>query len=282
MRLRQPATGWSGVLRRQAGGAGHCRRGVAADRPPRLAQPGSNRRRGRCIRRHLCARRPVPAHRAALLCSGWWLGSPGVSGAGNDTAVADIRRAEDRPGILAPMFAARAARRTSPRARRRWGCSRYGCHSGSGPSRSWLALDSASSVRTEIGGFFGKTMAVVTFGGAYAVLAYVAQRRSRTFGWLAPRRDARRAGARRDDPRSAHHGLAVRGLPRRVPHPGRVPPVACRVLGALLTTWVTFGPCFLWIFLGAPYVERLRGNQALTAALTRRSPRRSSGHPRAA
>ena len=49
--------------------------------------------------------------------------------------------------------------------------------------------------------------------------------------------------------------------------PGALPPMLAGTLGGLLTTWVTFTPCFLWIFLGAPFVETLRGNQALSAAL---------------
>jgi chromate transporter len=51
-------------------------------------------------------------------------------------------------------------------------------------------------------------------------------------------------------------------------HPGQLPPIAAATLGALVTTWTTFTPCFLWIFLGGPYIEKLRGNEALATALS--------------
>jgi chromate transporter len=51
-------------------------------------------------------------------------------------------------------------------------------------------------------------------------------------------------------------------------NPGGLDPVLAGVLGATVTTWATFAPCFLWIFLGAPYIERLRGNRSLAAALS--------------
>ena len=111
-------------------------------------------------------------------------------------------------------------------------------------------------------------MAVVTFGGAYAVLAYVAQAGGRDLRLAAARRDAGRPRHGRDHARPADHGAAVRRLHGRLPRPRRA---AARCWparsAALLTTWVTFAPCFLWIFLGAPFVEALRGNKALSGAL---------------
>ena len=109
----------------------------------------------------------------------------------------------------------------------------------------------------------------MTFGGAYAVLAYVAQQAVERYHWMAPRRDARRPRARRDHARAAHHGrrsssASSRRSARRV----RCRRCSRARLGALLTTWVTFVPCFLWIFLGAPYIEALRGQRALNAALS--------------
>ena len=122
------------------------------------------------------------------------------------------------------------------------------------------------NVFTKIAVFFSQ-MAVVTFGGAYAVLAYVAQQAVDTLSLGDGRRDAGRARHGRDHARSADHGHAVRGLSCRLARARRMPPLLAATLGGLLTTWVTFTPCFLWIFFGAPFVEALSANKALGAAL---------------
>ena len=120
---------------------------------------------------------------------------------------------------------------------------------------------------TEIARFFS-TMAVVTFGGAYAVLAYVAQAAVETFGWLAPGEMVDGLGLAETTPGPLIMVLQFVGFLAAFRDPGVFHPVLAGCLGALLTTWVTFAPCFLWIFLGAPYIEALRGNRALTAALS--------------
>ena len=130
----------------------------------------------------------------------------------------------------------------------------------------WLATGS-SSVWTQIGAFFS-TMAVVTFGGAYAVLAYVAQAAVGTFGWLAPGEMADGLGLAETTPGPLIMVLQFVGFLAAYRAPGALSPLLAGCLGALLTTWVTFAPCFLWIFLGAPYVEALRGNKAISAALS--------------
>jgi chromate transporter len=122
------------------------------------------------------------------------------------------------------------------------------------------------SIWTQLGGFFS-TMAVVTFGGAYAVLAYVAQAAVETFGWLAPGEMADGLGLAETTPGPLIMVLQFVGFLAAFRAPGTLDPVVAGCLGALLTTWVTFAPCFLWIFLGAPYVEALRGNRAISAAL---------------
>ena len=135
-----------------------------------------------------------------------------------------------------------------------------------GASRCWRRLGSGN-VFSEIAVFFSK-MAMVTFGGAYAVLAYVAQQAVETLRLAQARRDARRPRHGGDDARPADHGAAVRrlhGAPSAIP--GSLPPMLAGTLGGLLATWVTFTPCFLWIFLGAPFIEVLRGNKALNGAL---------------
>ena len=120
-------------------------------------------------------------------------------------------------------------------------------------------------VMTDIALFFSK-LAVVTFGGAYAVLAYMAQQAVETYGWLTP-------GEMLD-------GL---GLAETTPGPlilvtefvgflagyrfGGEPRLAFGLLGAAVSLWATFAPCFLWIFTGAPYIERLTSNPRLNGAL---------------
>jgi chromate transporter len=127
------------------------------------------------------------------------------------------------------------------------------------------ALFGRAHVMTDIALFFSK-LAVVTFGGAYAVLAYMAQQAVETYGWL-----------------SAGEMLDGLGLAETTPGPlilvtefvgflagfrkGGEPALAFGLIGAAVTLWATFAPCFLWIFTGAPYVERLSANPRLAAAL---------------
>lgn len=130
----------------------------------------------------------------------------------------------------------------------------------------WAATGSAS-VWTEVGAFFS-SMAVVTFGGAYAVLAYVAQAAVETFGWLKPGEMVDGLGLAETTPGPLILVTQFVGFLAAYRAPGALDPLVAGCLGALLTTWVTFAPCFLWIFLGAPYVEALRSNERLSAALT--------------
>ncbi len=136
-----------------------------------------------------------------------------------------------------------------------------------GPVLLLWALTGSASVWTQIGSFFS-TMAVVTFGGAYAVLAYVAQAAVETFGWLKPAEMVDGLGLAETTPGPLILVLQFVGFLAAFRAPGALPPLVAGTLGALLTVWVTFAPCFLWIFLGAPYVEALRGNKALSAALS--------------
>jgi chromate transporter len=130
----------------------------------------------------------------------------------------------------------------------------------------WL-LTGTSSVWTQLGAFFS-SMAVVTFGGAYAVLAYVAQAAVDTFGWLAPGEMVDGLGLAETTPGPLIMVLQFVGFLAAYRTPGVLDPLLAGCLGALLTTWVTFAPCFFWIFLGAPYIEALRGNKAISSALS--------------
>lgn len=110
-------------------------------------------------------------------------------------------------------------------------------------------------------------MAVVTFGGAYAVLAYVAQEAVQNYGWLQPGEMVDGLALAETTPGPLVLVLSFVGFLAAFRSPFGLDPLLAGVLGATLTTWVTFVPCFLWIFLGAPYIERLRTNQLLSAAL---------------
>lgn len=115
---------------------------------------------------------------------------------------------------------------------------------------------------------FFSQMAVVTFGGAYAVLAYVAQEAVQNFGWLQPGEMVDGLALAETTPGPLVMVLSFVGFLAAYRDPGGLSPMLAGLLGGALTTWVTFVPCFLWIFLGAPYVEGLRSNKALSGALS--------------
>ena len=129
-----------------------------------------------------------------------------------------------------------------------------------------IALGPASTF-SEIALFFSK-MAMVTFGGAYAVLAYVAQQAVEHYQWLRPQEMLDGLGMAETTPGPLIMVLQFVGFMAAYRDPGTLPPMLAATLGGLLATWVTFTPCFLWIFVGAPYIETLRGNKGLAGALT--------------
>ncbi|ODR89711.1 chromate efflux transporter [Sinorhizobium alkalisoli] len=129
---------------------------------------------------------------------------------------------------------------------------------------AFLGVD---DVFTKIGLFFSQ-MAVVTFGGAYAVLAYVAQEAVQHYGWLEPGEMLDGLGMAETTPGPLIMVVQFVGFMGAYRDPGSLNPMTGATLAAILTTWVTFVPCFLWIFLGAPFIERLRNNVALTGAMS--------------
>ncbi len=118
----------------------------------------------------------------------------------------------------------------------------------------------------DMGWFFSKA-ALVTFGGAYAVLAYVDQAAVGTFGWLRPGQMAVGLGLAESTPGPLIMVLEFVGFVGAYQNPGGLPPILAGILGATVAVWATFAPCFLWVFLGGPYVERIRGNVRLASAL---------------
>ncbi|MFN0180049.1 MAG: chromate efflux transporter [Gemmatimonadales bacterium] len=133
------------------------------------------------------------------------------------------------------------------------------------PVIALLAVVGRDHILIRLAAFFSQT-AVVTFGGAYSVLAYVAQEAVATFGWLSPAEMLDGLGLAETTPgplimvlQFVGYLAASRGMDGS--------PILAGVAGSVVTTWVTFAPCFLFVFAGAPYLEWLRGHRVLSAAL---------------
>src|SRR5262249_12924221 len=135
------------------------------------------------------------------------------------------------------------------------------------PVIALVATLGTSNVFSQIAIFFSK-MALVTFGGAYAVLAYVAQEAVEHYHWLKPGEMLDGLGMAETTPGPLIMVLQFVGFMAAHRDPGTLPPMLAGTFGGLLATWVTFTPCFLWIFLGAPFIETLRENKPLNAALS--------------
>lgn len=128
----------------------------------------------------------------------------------------------------------------------------------------WLGPE---SVFVKEGLFFSQA-AVLTFGGAYSVLSYIGQKAVHQFGWLKPAEMMDGLGMAETTPGPLIMVVQFVGFMGAYRNPGSLPPLTAGILGSIITVWVTFVPCFFWIFLGAPYIERLRGNLNLSSALS--------------
>ena len=135
------------------------------------------------------------------------------------------------------------------------------------PVATIIAYTGRDSTYSKEALFFSKT-AMFTFGGAYSVLAYVADEAVDRYGWLEPREMLDGLGMAETTPGPLIQVVQFVGFMGAYREPGELSPLAAGVAGSVITTWVTYAPCFLWIFLGAPYIEYLRGKQALNAALS--------------
>lgn len=130
----------------------------------------------------------------------------------------------------------------------------------------WLLLG-IHSVYFQEAAFFSKA-AVVTFGGAYSVLAYIAQQAVEKYAWLRPGEMLDGLGMAETTPGPLIMVVQFVGFLGAYRNPEPFSPLVGGIVGSVLTTWVTFVPCFLWVFLGAPYIEQLRGNKRLNSALS--------------
>jgi chromate transporter len=177
------------------------------------------------------------------------------------TAAGHGNTATDRPAVIDQRFPERT---TS--AGRSIRTIVIGCALWAAPLALTVPHVGRSTVFTTIWLFFSQ-MAVVTFGGAYAVLAYVAQVAVQDLGWLRPGEMVDGLALAETTPGPLVMVLSFVGFLAAFRAPAGLDPIVAGLLGATLTAWVTFVPCFLWIFLGAPYIERLRSNKALSGAL---------------
>ncbi|WP_425502207.1 chromate efflux transporter [Peteryoungia desertarenae] len=130
-----------------------------------------------------------------------------------------------------------------------------------------LALALGEGALSDVFALFAK-MALVTFGGAYAVLAYVAQVAVEQYQWLRPGEMLDGLALAETTPGPLVLVLSYVGFLAGFRDPGIMHPLMAGLAGGLITAWATFVPSFIWIFAGAPYMERLRGNRRLNAALS--------------
>jgi chromate transporter len=135
------------------------------------------------------------------------------------------------------------------------------------PVGAVVALTGRDSIFSDQAMFFTGA-ALVTFGGAYAVLAYVAQQAVQVYGWLSPSEMITGLALAETTPGPLIMVVQFVAFVGAYDDPGSLNPWMAAIVASLLTTWVTFVPCFVFVFVGAPYVERLRGNHSLSAALT--------------
>ncbi|MCH1865745.1 chromate efflux transporter [Nocardioides sp. CFH 31398] len=203
---------------------------------------------------------PFPLVVAVAALAGWLLGR----------AIPDLTRAPKASAAdtgPAPLISDDALHTERPSGRRTTLTLVVGLVLWVAPVAAAALLLGRSSVLVDQGLFFSGA-AIVTFGGAYAVLAYVAQQAVEVYGWLAPGEMVRGLALAETTPGPLIMVVQFVAFLGAYRNPGELDPWVAAVIAALITTWVTFVPSFLFILLGAPYVERLRGNRTLSTALT--------------
>lgn len=201
---------------------------------------------------------PFPVVIAAAALAGWALGAkaPWVFAEGPREEAAGAE----------PLVSDALLHTTRPSRRRSAKVLALGLIVWAAPVAVVAALFGGHDILSQQGLFFSGT-AVVTFGGAYAVLAFVAQKAVTAFHWLSASDMVRGLALAETTPGPLIMVVQFVAFVAAYRHPGALNPWLAGSLGAAITVWVTFVPCFLFIFLGAPYVERLRGNRAVASAL---------------
>jgi chromate transporter len=204
---------------------------------------------------------PFPVVIAAAAAAVWLLGRRWPS-------LAELRSGNgDGENGPAPLIPDDVLHHESPSRRRAAKILTIGVLLWAAPVVAFALTTGPHSVFTTQGLFFSGT-ALVTFGGAYAVLSYVAQQAVETYGWLSANDMVRGLALAETTPGPLIMVVQFVAFLGAYNDPGSVNPWVAGVAASLLVTWVTFVPCFLFVFLGAPSIERVRGNRALSAALT--------------
>jgi chromate transporter len=171
-----------------------------------------------------------------------------------------------KAGVAPPVIAEEALHEVAPSARRTAWLSVFFAVVWLGPLLAIMAQLGFANVFSQIGFFFSK-LAMVTFGGAYAVLAYMAQQAVEVHGWVTAGEMLDGLGLAETTPGPLIMVTQFIGFLAAFRDAGTLAPMTAGALGGLMATWATFVPSFFLIFLGAPYIEALRANKALSAAL---------------
>ena len=185
------------------------------------------------------------------------------AGGGHGTA----KKADDTPALIDAAFAHGTPEHLRPSLARFLRVLVVGAAVWLGPLIALFLLVGPDNVFTAIAAFNSK-MAVVTFGGAYAVLAYMAQQAVENYHWLQPGEMLVGLGFAETTPGPLISVVEFVGFMASFRQPGALNPIAAGLLGGALAMWSTFVPPFIWIFLGGPYIEALIGNKSLNAALS--------------
>lgn len=204
---------------------------------------------------------PFPAVVALAGLAGWALGRWWPA------ALPAAQAAEGPDAGPPPLVSDEVLHHEIPSTRRTVTVTVVGLLAWAAPVVAAVLLTGTGSTFTQQGLFFSGA-AVVTFGGAYAVLAYVAQQAVEAYGWLTPREMVRGLALAETTPGPLIMVVQFVAFLGAYRAPDPFDPWVAAVLASLLVTWVTFVPSFLFVLVGAPYMERLRGNRSLTATLS--------------